>query len=142
MIPKYEATTVRICVDEDEDEEGNTEHNYANITVYKKTDEVDKRPDGTGYWISNLDGEEVTNYVPATLYPNSGHDDDILEDYYILGSTVDLAEKVLVKPTVRTVKYADVTLSPFKNEDVYTMFDVDPDGIYMDGYETTNRQND
>lgn len=140
MIPKYEATTVRICVDEDEDEEGNTEHDYANITVYKKTDEVDKRPDGTGYWISNLDGEEVTNYVPATLYPNSGHDDDILEDYYILGSTVDLAEKVLVKPTVRTVKYADVTLSPFKNEDVYTMFDVDPDGIYMDGYETTNRQ--
>ena len=33
MIPKYEATTVRICVDEDEDEEGNTEHDYANITV-------------------------------------------------------------------------------------------------------------
>lgn len=114
---------------------------YATAQVYEKTTTVDKREDGTGYWISNREGENVTNYVDAMLLEHDSDSDDVLKGKYILGPVVGKPAEVLVKPEIKTVTYGEVTLSAYKNEDVYRMFDVDPEAPYVEGYdEPTNRK--
>lgn len=144
-IYRYDPVTIRLCVDEtyhsgDEDESGWTEHDYESYTVYVKSTEVDKRSDGTGYWVSNKSGEMVKNYVDAHQIPNSGHNDYLLDDRYVLGPVVGDSSEILVMPEMRTTTYGNITMTPYQNEDVYSMFEVDPDGKYIDDYETTNRQ--
>lgn len=139
----YEPMEVTICQDENTDEEGNTDHDKSTFTIYKKTAEVDKREDGTGYWISDPDGEMVTNYVDATLidhYDDSCSDNDELEGRYVLGPVVGEPAEIRVYPTKRTITYGEITMTPYQNEQVYEMFDVDPEARYQEDYETTNRQ--
>lgn len=139
----YEPMEVTICQDEDTDEEGNTDHDKSTFTIYEKTAEVDKREDGTGYWISDPDGEMVTNYVDATLidhYDDSCSDNDELEGRYVLGPVVGEPAEIRVYPTKRTITYGEITMTPYQNEQVYEMFDVDPEARYQEDYETTNRQ--
>jgi cell wall-associated NlpC family hydrolase len=144
-IYKYEPITVKICVDEwtEEDEEGRsrTYHEYERYTIYERAQEVDKREDGTGYWISNREGEMVTNYVPATMISHTDHSiNDVLDGKYVVGSVVGEPNEILIKPEIKNIKYGNITLIPYQNEDVYSMFGVDPDARYKEGYETTYRQ--
>ena len=139
----YEPMEVTICQDEDTDEEGNTDHDKSTFTIYEKTSEVDRREDGTGYWISDPDGEMVTNYVDATLidhYDDSCSDNGELSGRYVLGPVVGEPAEIRVYPTKRTVTYGEITMTPYQNEEVYEMFDVDPEAKYQENYETTNRQ--
>lgn len=139
----YNPIEVTICEDEDEDDDGHTSHSTRKYTIYEKTADVDKREDGTGYWISDPDGEMVKNYVNATLIPrvdDSCHDNGELEGMYVYGPDVGEAAEIRVYPTKRTVTYGEITMTPYENSEVYDMFDVDPDAKYQENYETTNRQ--
>lgn len=139
----YEPLDVTICQDEDTDEDGDTDHDTSSYTIYTKTAEVDRREDGTGYWISDPDGEMVKNYVDATLidhYDDECHDNDKLEGRYVYGPDVGEPAEIRVYPTKRIITYGEITMTPYQNSEVYDMFDVDPDAKYQDDYETTNRQ--
>ena len=149
-IYKYKSKSVTICEDEyeeedEEDDSTHTVHETTEYTIYEKTDEVDTREDGTGYWISNIEGEYVKNYVDATLIPrydDSCHDNGELDGMYAYGPDISssYSDKILIKPVERIVTYAEITMIPYENDDVYEMFEIDPDAMYQDGYETTNRQ--
>lgn len=140
-IHRFDPEEITICVDEiehegDEDEDSWTEHITDTITIYHDSGEIDRRSDGTEVVISDLEGEYVPNYVEETVSVVDGDDDEHSETVLILG---DPSEK-LVKPIKRIVTYGKITMNPFKTEDVYTMFGVDPNAKYVEGYDLTYRQ--
>ena len=121
-IYKYKPMCLRVKLDD---------NTYGYKTYYQKTDQVER-------YVTQTSGEYEPEYkkvkgnvkeVPLEGEPRKH------KNLYI-----KTGNKHLVTPTIETIHYANVTMVPFKAENVYDIFDIDKDAPFYEEGGMTNEQ--